>query len=1156
MLKAIVGLLGNKKKRDERKLRPIVGEINEVFVELEKLSDEELQNKTSEFRQLLKVVPKSSRVGEEVIIHERAENILVTHPDIEKAVFLGTRRDALPGELVVWVKAREGAEINEDLVTQIKGGMKRLGQGYSPGLVYFTDDFPTTEDEKGHVIVDRHKLMLANAQVENADFREVTWKDIEGTIKDEDESFDLYDLLPDAFAVMKETCRRHIGKNWTAAGAKIEWNAVPFDVQLMGGLSLAQGNIAEMGTGEGKTLTAILPLYLHALMGRGSHLVTVNDYLARRDSEWNTPLFEFLGLTVGCLDKTQPHTPERRAMYLADVTYGTVNEFGFDYLRDNMAQARQQLCQRDLFFAIIDEVDSVLIDEARTPLIISGAVDRSTDQYEKIIPKVSELVNKQNMLVSRFAKEAEDLLAKDDDDLLFEAGTKLFQCYKGSPKHKRYMKLRQEPSYQRLQEKVELELMASKKLGGMNKLKPVEEELYFLVDERNRTIELTERGRLLMSPDNPDYFVIDDLVDKFAQIEQNEELTDEQKEEAKREGRRAHDSKAEELHTINQLLHAFILKVRDVDYVVEEGKVVIVDENTGRKMPGRRWSDGLHQAVEAREGVKIEAETQTLATITIQNFFRMYKRLSGMTGTAETEAAEFDSTYKMDVICIPSNRPLQRKDLNDVVFRTKREKYNAVMDEIERLHRMQLPILVGTTNVADSERLSKLLNQRKLPHQVLNAKNNEGEAAIVAQAGQPGSITISTNMAGRGTDIKLGPGVDQPHKDPESGEEWPGGLQVIGTERHEARRIDNQLRGRSGRQGDPGASRFFVSLEDNLMLWFGSERISAWLERLGMEDGEAIENRLVTNSISKAQKKVEMINQERRQRTLKFDDVLNKQRTQVYTLRREILVEDDLRAAMLGLFEDAIEAEFTMEHGDKDNMGDSDITGFLTWVESTIETESFEEMKQQSWADYEELHDAVMEKVARAFDDKMDAVGDNGTYLCRAIGLRNIDSQWQDHLLAIDDLRESVFLRSYGQKDPLVEFTRDSTALFEDFMQGVNKNIFQVFFRARLISEEEARQQQRVRAAVAQKAQVGSLAEQTERAAQAQAQAQAEAQKPARPKTGLTPYKRDIPKVGRNEPCPCGSGEKYKDCHGRPDMRERVQHTVQDKEEGEPQPRP
>jgi preprotein translocase subunit SecA len=580
---------------------------------------------------------------------------------------------------------------------------------------------------------------------------------------------------------------------------------------------------------------------------------------------------------------------------------------------------------------------------------------------------------------------------------------------------------------------------------------------------------------------------------------------------------------------------------------VEEGKVVIVDENTGRKMTGRRWSDGLHQAVEAKEAVKIEAETQTLATITIQNYFRMYKRLSGMTGTAETEAAEFDTTYKMDVICIPSNRPLQRKDLNDVVFRTKREKYNAVLDEIERLHKINLPILVGTTNVADSEKLSKMLSQRKLTHQVLNAKNNQSEASIVAQAGRPGAITISTNMAGRGTDIKLGQGVPEPHKD-DAGADWPGGLQVIGTERHEARRIDNQLRGRSGRQGDPGTSRFFVSLEDNLMLWFGSDRISAWLERLGMEEGEAIENRLVTNSISKAQKKVEMINHERRQRTLKFDDVLNKHRTHVYKMRRELLVEDDLREAMIGIFEDAIEAEFTMEYGSKGNMGDANINGFLDWIATAIETVGMDDLKERSWPDYEELHAAVMERVAKAFDDKMASLADNSTFLCRAIGLRNIDTQWQDHLLAIDDLRESVFLRSYGQKDPLVEFTKDSTALFEDFMQSVNKSIFQVFFRARLISEEEARQQQRVRQAVAQKAQAVSLAESQAQQAAA-AQQQQEAQKHARPKTGLTPYRRDIPKVGRNEPCPCGSGMKYKDCHGRPDMKERVQHTVQEQDE-------
>lgn len=1142
MLKKLMrAVFGNKQDRDVKALMPVVNEINEIFESLKDLSDDELKNKTSEFRRLLGVSPRVSRVGEEVVVHERAEDVLRTHPDVERVVFVGTRRDAHPGELVGWVKVKPGVKADGDLALQIRGGMSRLGPGYAPKYVFFTDAFPMTEDARGKAVIDYHLVRLATEQSEIDDWRSVSWKDVEASLKREEQTYGIEDILPEAFAVMKETCRRHLGKKWTAAGADIEWNAVPFDVQLMGATSLARGNISEMATGEGKTLTAIMPIYLHALMCRGSHLITVNDYLARRDAEWNMPLFTFLGLTVGCLDKTQPHTAERRAQYLADITYGTVNEFGFDYLRDNMVRHRSQLVQRDHYFAIIDEVDSVLIDEARTPLIISGPVDRSTAAYDQIIPQIRDLVQKQTMLVSRFAKEAEELLESGDGDNMYGAGFRLLQCYKGAPKHKKYMKLRQEPSNQRLQDKVELELMAQKRMGGSSaKLKELEEELFFLVDEKHRQIELTEKGRLELSPQNPDYFVLTDIVDEFSQIESDEELTAEEKDAKKREARAAYDKKSEELHTISQLLHAFILKQRDVDYVVEENKVVIVDENTGRKMAGRRWSDGLHQAVEAKEGVKIEAETQTLATITIQNYFRMYKTLSGMTGTAETEAPEFLTVYKMDVVTIPSNRPLQRKDLNDFVYRTKREKYAAVIEEVERLHALELPILVGTTNVQDSERLSKMFTAKKLNHKVLNAKNHMAEAAIVAEAGRPGAITIATNMAGRGTDIKLGPGVSEERTDPD-GNKWPGGLQIIGTERHESRRIDRQLRGRSGRQGDPGSSRFFVSLEDNLMLWFGSDRISVWLEKLGMQEGEAIENRLVTNSIEKAQKKVELINQERRQRTLKFDDVMNGQRAQIYTLRRDLLCEEDVRPPMLGVIEDAIEAEFTLNYGSTSNMGDADINGWLDQIETIIVTESLDDLKKQSWPEYEALHEAVMERIAAAYDAKIESMGEIADPFCRFIGLQTIDNMWQDHLLAIDDLREGVTLRSYGQKDPLVEFTRDAKMLFDEFMLDVNRNIFSTYFRAQPVSEDEARRRERVRRVVEQKAAADIAAAQEQARAQAAAQEEEARQ---RPKSGLEPYRREYPKVGRNEPCPCGSGKKYKDCHGSPDMKERVQHTV------------
>ncbi len=1142
MLKSIMSFFfGNKQARDVKRLKPIVEEINTIFKELESLSDDELKNKTTEFRRALGVSPRSSRVGDQWVVHERAEDTLKTHPDIEGAVFVGTRRDAHPGDVAAWVKTKPGVTPSEDLAAQIRGGMTRLGPGYSPKFIYFIDEFPTKEGKGGRQVLDHHMLALATEQNPTENWEQRKWSEISGNLKREEDLYTCEDVLPEAFAVMKETCRRHLGKKWMANGIEITWNAVPFDVQLMGATSLAQGNISEMATGEGKTLTAIMPLYLRGLMCKGAHLVTVNDYLAKRDQEWNAPLFEFLGMTTGCLDKTESHTRERRAQYWADITYGTVNEFGFDYLRDNMARQRHQLVQRDYYFAIIDEVDSVLIDEARTPLIISGPVERSTAQYEKIIPRIRDLVAKQNMVVSRFAADADKAVEQQASakEYEWETGLLLLKCFKGMPKHKRYMKLRQDPALQRLQERVELDLIAQKKMraGAENDMDEVEKDLYFVVDEKNRMIELTEKGRTELSPNNPDYFVLSDIVDEFAKIEQNEELDKDQRDEQKRTARAAHDSKAEELHTISQLLNAFVLKQRDVDYVVEEDKVVIVDENTGRKMTGRRWSDGLHQAVEAKEGVKIEAETQTLATITIQNYFRMYTKLSGMTGTAETEAAEFHATYNMDVITIPTNRPLQRKDLEDVVFMSKREKYTAVLDEIERLHKLDLPILVGTTNVADSEKLSKMLSGRKLKHNVLNAKNHEYEAQIVQEGGRAGAITIATNMAGRGTDIKLGPGVAESRKD-ENGDEWPGGLQIIGTERHEARRIDRQLRGRSGRQGDPGTSRFFISLEDNLMLWFGSDRIAAWLQKFGIKEGDAIESPLVTRSVTNAQKKVEMVNHERRQKTLQFDNVMNGQRVQIYSLRRDILVEDDVRTILIGIFEDAIDAEFDMVYGKKDNMGDADIKGWLDWLENTIVTESLDHLKSRSWADYEDLHAAVMEHIVAATDEKLHELGEHAVPFARFIGLQAIDSNWQDHLLAIDDLREGVFLRSVGQKDPLIEFTRDAAAMFEEFMLTVNKGVFTTFFRATIGGERRMAEQQRVRRVVEQKAEAVST---PDAAAQQQQQQQAPQQQ-GRPKTGLTPYRRDMPKVGRNEPCPCGSGKKFKDCHG--DSDEPVSHSV------------
>ncbi len=1123
-------LFGDKQARDMKRLTPIVDEINEICKEFEGLSDEVLQQKTSEFRRLLKVVPRVTRAGEgkNFLFHEQAELFLRRHPDVQQAAFLGSRRDFHPGELIVFVIPKEGAKANEDFANQVREGMTRASEEHRPSKVIFVDKLPLLKDGKH---VDYHRLMRVIEEVELPAWSQHAWDDLDGKLKYENEEpVSLDDLLPEAFAAIKETCRRHVGQKWVAAGGEIEWNMIPFDVQLAGGISLHQGNISEMATGEGKTLVAIFPLYLNALAGKGAHLVTVNDYLARRDSEWMTPIFRYLGISVGCIDKSQPSTQERRAAYFCDITYGTNNEFGFDYLRDNMVQDRSQLAQREHAFAIIDEVDSVLIDEARTPLIIAGPVDRSNKQYEKLVPLIRELVNKQQMLVSRLTKEAQDLLDKDPNS--WEAGAKLLQCYKGMPKHNRFMKLREDPKNQKLQDKVERELMLEKRI------KELEEELFFVVEERNRQIDLTDKGRHSLSPNDPNYFVLPDLVDELAKIEQRKDISKEEGDKLKLATRESYENKAEELHSISQLLHAFTLKKRDVEYVVEDGKIVIVDENTGRKMPGRRWSDGLHGAVEAKEGVKIEKETQTLATITIQNYFRLYDKLSGMTGTAETEAAEFAHTYDMDVVVIPTNVATMRDDLDDVIYKTKREKYAAVLEEIERLHALQLPILVGTTSVAVSETVARMLRSKKLPHAVLNAKNHALEAEIVSKAGLPGAITIATNMAGRGTDIKLGSGVKEERKT-EEGEAWPGGLQIIGTERHESRRIDRQLRGRAGRQGDPGTSRFFVSLEDDLMQWFGSDRIAHWLGKLGLEEGEPIAHPWVTKAIGNAQKKVEGINHERRKRTLEYDDVMNKQRETIYKLRRELLLEEDLRDVMLDVFADAIEGEFKNSHGDPGNTNTWDLDGFFEWLSRILFTTDLSELRERRYQDFEELLNKIMEVVVDAYDEKAKSLGPDMTAaLSRYLALRTIDMEWQDHLLAIDALREGVGLRGYGQKEPLVEFTHDATEMFSEFLLTIHKEIFDRFFRAQVVSEEEQqrRQQQRM---VYQKAEAGPAAPPSEAPPE-------EEGKPRKPQSGLTPYKRDIPKVGRNEPCPCGSGKKYKDCHGSADMRESRQHTIGD----------
>jgi preprotein translocase subunit SecA len=746
------------------------------------------------------------------------------------------------------------------------------------------------------------------------------WKKELAGIDDPDELAQrLNAILPEAFAVVKTTARRLCGKNLLVCDQPTAWNMIHFDVQLIGGIVLHEGKIAEMATGEGKTLVATAPVYLNALTGRGVHLVTVNDYLARRDAEWMGEIYKTLGLTVGCIQHDQSPSV-RKAQYDCDITYGTNSEFGFDYLRDNgMATTKEQQVQRGHYFAIVDEVDSILIDEARTPLIISGPATVSSHQYDKFKPLVEQLVRKQTMLCNRLVSDAKELLDKGDME---EAGRFLFKVKLGQPRNKGLLRMMEDPENRKAIDKSELSFYQDSRKDELVALK---EELYFSIDERHQDSDLSELGRSFLNPDDPNAFVLPDLIMEFTEIDLNSSLDQAQKEEAKRQRQQYCDSQAERIHNIAQLLRAFCLFEKDVDYVIEENKIVIVDEHTGRKMPGRRWSDGLHQAVEAKEGVQIDRETQTLATITIQNYFRLYHKLAGMTGTAETEANEFHDIYRLDVIVIPTNRPVIRKDFNDSIYKTRREKYSAAVEEIKGCYAKGQPVLVGTASVEASELVSRMLKREKIPHNVLNAKYHRQEAEIVARAGQRGTVTISTNMAGRGTDIKLGDTVPD-----------LGGLHVLATERHESRRVDRQLRGRCARQGDPGSSRFYVSFEDDLMRNFGaSERMTSMMERFGLKDGEELEHPWLNKSVETAQKRVEQRNYLIRKRTLDFDDVMNKQREVVYALRNETLETSEPRKLIFEIVDEVIplRAQEYLQPGDD---SEPDYDGLLQWVNTTF----------------------------------------------------------------------------------------------------------------------------------------------------------------------------------------------------------------------------
>ncbi len=949
----------------------------------------------------------------------------------------------------------------------------------------------------------------------------------------------LDDLLCEGFAAVKNACRRLCGQTIEVCGHPIRWEMVPFDVQLIGGIVLHQGKIAEMATGEGKTLVATMPAYLNALTGQGVHIVTVNDYLARRDSQWMGAVYRCLGLTVGCLQNSMGPA-ERRRMYECDITYGTNAEFGFDYLRDNMALRAEDQVQRGHAYAIVDEIDSILIDEARTPLIISGPAPYSTEQYVRLRPAVEKLVRRQRELCNEMVAEAKALLEKPDRTKEDEetAGRRLYQVSQGMPKHKQLLHLLEDPSVRRIFEKVDSMMLTDMYKEEARELR---EELFFTIDEKGNDASLTEKGCAALNPDDPEMYVLPDLATELSLLDGDTTLTPEQKVAKRQQLQDLFAERNERIHAVDQLIRAYAVYERDVQYVVQDGQVVIVDEFTGRLMPGRRWSDGLHQAIEAKEGVRVERETQTLATITIQNYFRMYKKLAGMTGTAETEADEFHQIYKLDVVVIPTNRPVRRVDYNDRVYKTQREKYNAVIEEIVACHERGQPVLVGTTTVEHSEIISRMLRRRGIPHNVLNAKNHEREAEIVALAGQKGAVTIATNMAGRGTDIKLGDGVVWlPREVIESQlrlddlydgqplrkhlEERPCGLHVIGSERHEARRIDRQLRGRCARQGDPGSSTFYVSLEDDLMRLFGSDRISRIMERLGIEEGEVLEHPWLNRSIETAQRRVEQHNFAIRKRTLEYDDVMNTQRNIIYGFRNEVLHAQDVRQHLMSIVEDVALARAAVA---VDN-GDDGRRELVQWANLTFPIGlKVEDLPAQGDADA--LARAIVERVEAAYDVKARMEDPLAlAELERQMILFAIDEHWQEYLRNLDALRQGVGLRAYGQRDPLVEYKREAYDLFSDLMDKIKGDVLSRMFRS-ATSLEAFERMMRVIPQTFVHPDVGGLGGAAALAASPSGTVVDEVIEAVKSAPAPAP---SGPKVGRNDPCPCGSGKKYKKCCG------------------------
>ncbi len=1104
MLKFISKLFGgNKSEKDVQQLMPIIQKTNQFFQQYQSLTNDELRNKTVEFKARIQEHLKGIDAE---IATEKANAEALPEADIHG-------RDAIYKNIDKLRKDRDN-KIEEALAI--------------------------IQPEAFAVIKEAARRFKENETLVST----ATTLDRELSVKKE------YVTINGNESAFKNT--------WTAAGGKVTWNMVHYDVQLIGGSVLHQGKIAEMATGEGKTLVSTLPAYLNALSGEGVHIVTVNDYLAKRDSEWNGTLFEWLGITVDCIDKHEPNSESRRKAYLADITYGTNNEFGFDYLRDNMVHSPAEMVQRKHHFAMVDEVDSVLIDDARTPLIISGPIGHQTgeQQFFALKPRIEKLVEAQKRATQQFLTEAKKKIAEGNDDPK-DGGLALFRAHRGLPKNSALIKFLSEPGNRVKLQKAENHYLADQQ----REMPKADEELYFYIDEKNNSVELTDKGIQLITGqgEDPHFFVLPDISLGLAAIDTDANFSADQKLLKKEALINEYSVKADRIHTVQQLLKAYTLFDKDVEYVVMEGAVKIVDEQTGRILDGRRYSDGLHQAIEAKENVKIEAATQTYATVTLQNYFRMYHKLGGMTGTAETEAAELWDIYKLDVVSIPTNVPAIRKDEEDKIFKTKREKFGAVIDEIVLLREAGRPVLVGTTSVEVSELLSRMLRQKQIPHNVLNAKQHSREAQIVAEAGLAGAVTIATNMAGRGTDIKLGPGVKE-----------AGGLAILGTERHESRRVDRQLRGRAGRQGDPGSSLFFVSLEDDLMRMFGSERIAKVMDFAGYKEGEVIQAGMITKSIERAQRKVEENNFGIRKRLLEYDDVMNKQRTVIYSKRNHALFGErlalDLDNAMYAVAEGLVVSFKDQNEYDQFKLAaivnfgiDTSIT--LDEFNKTNANQLAEKLYSEAIAQYEKRKQDMMVQAVPVFKNiklqqgshidnvivpfsdgkrqvqalaNMDkTLQSNGAELLhsleRTVTLAFIDNAWKEHLRSMDDLKQSVQTATYEQKDPLVIYKMEAFELFKKMDGEVNRDIVQFLCHAG-IPLAEGDELQEGHQEKTDMSKLSANKDQVDAAGQEYGANENDYYDP-------TPVKQEPvkvgPKIGRNDPCPCGSGKKFKSCHGK-----------------------